>query len=138
MIWDEKSVDKLLQLKSSGLSAGQMVAEFPGVSRNALIGKLHRLAIINGHKPKSRVAKEKIKRHIAERSNPFIPPNLKSKTKIFTGVGHTEIYDLTSTCCRWPFGDGPPFKFCGKKNVDGYSYCKDHVDLIYWKRKSDA
>ncbi|MCL6705611.1 GcrA family cell cycle regulator [Pseudomonas sp. R2.Fl] len=43
MNWTDERVEKLKKLWSEGLSASQIAAQLGGVSRNAVIGKVHRL-----------------------------------------------------------------------------------------------
>ena len=49
---------------------------------------------------------------------------------------HVSIYDLGANDCRWPFGDRPPFQFCGREVVDGHPYCAEHVRKSYPPRKT--
>ena len=43
MNWTDERVEKLKRLWAEGLSASQIAAQLGGVSRNAVIGKVHRL-----------------------------------------------------------------------------------------------
>jgi GcrA cell cycle regulator len=43
MNWTDERVEKLKKLWADGLSASQIAAQLGGVSRNAVIGKVHRL-----------------------------------------------------------------------------------------------
>ncbi|MBB4567411.1 GcrA family cell cycle regulator [Rhizobium leucaenae] len=45
MNWTDERVEKLKKLWSEGLSASQIAAQLGGVSRNAVIGKVHRLSL---------------------------------------------------------------------------------------------
>ena len=44
-----------------------------------------------------------------------------------------EIFDLKGDSCRWPFGDRPPFLYCGRKVVNGHPYCEEH-----WRKACGA
>ena len=53
MSWTDERVELLKKLWSEGLSASQIAAQLGGVTRNAVIGKVHRLSLSGRAKPAS-------------------------------------------------------------------------------------
>lgn len=112
MTWTDERVECLRQMWLEGKTASQ-IASFLGVSRNAVIGKAHRLGVDSRPSP-------------IKRRKP----------------GAT-ILELTDRMCKWPIGDprDNEFRFCGKQSVTGLPYCNDHCSKAYQQsspRKKDA
>ena len=51
MSWTDERVELLKKLWTDGLSASQIAAQLGGVTRNAVIGKVHRLNLSGRAKP---------------------------------------------------------------------------------------
>ena len=121
MSWTEERVALLRQLWGSGKSASEIAEMIGGVSRNAVIGKAHRLGLSGRPSP--------IKKKKAEAA--------ESKPSGAT------ILSLTDRMCRWPIGDPkqPGFRFCGKPTAGGLPYCAEHAAIAYQvpsnKRRDD-
>ena len=138
MSWDEEKVAKLKELWGKGNTASQIAEIIGGISRNAVIGKAHRLNLsakiktratsnINNYTPiqddlkiKSRKGKRsKFKSLIIEKD--FEPENPK------------QLEELDDNSCKWPIGhpDEKSFYFCGRTSLKDFSYCKLHLLYAY-------
>ena len=111
MEWTDEAVAELKRLWAENVSARDIGERLGGVSRNAVIGKAHRLGLSN------RSAK---------------PPAPKAKPK--------DALDLTERMCRWPIGHPgePDFHFCGEPKVPGRPYCAPHCNLAYRGKAEEA
>lgn len=132
-MWSEERTALLRKLWKEGLSASQVAAQLGGVTRNACIGKIHRIGLAGRATP-SRPAK----RPVRTRRIPAQPGELQP---IDTKLG---IHGLTNFTCRFPIGDpqDADFAFCGRtcNNVEN-PYCVQHQKLAYVpvkKRTHDA
>jgi GcrA cell cycle regulator len=148
--WSVERVEKLKGLHAAGLSCSRMAAEIGGVSRNAVIGKLHRLGLSNYGSivHKARVARLPRPR-VVEKTVRIVRTNANSnKMRLFQtakievqemrcadvvslGVG---LLDLEPHQCRYPTSDAP-FLFCGHPKMEAASYCAAHFMLTH---RSDA
>lgn len=114
MSWTDERVEKLRELWGAGKSASEIADELGNVSRNAVIGKAHRLGLSGRPSP----IKSK--------------PGGKAKAAPKEPPGVT-ILTLTERMCRWPIGDPkePGFCFCGKPSNPGVPYCPAHAAIAY-------
>ena len=119
MAWTEERVEQLSALWGSGKSASEIADIIGGVTRNAVIGKAHRLGLSGRPSP--------IKR------KPSAPPQL-----VTTETPGATILNLTDRMCRWPIGDprSPAFRFCGRATVPGETYCREHSRKAYQAPKT--
>ena len=103
MTWSESRVERLKQLWSEGKSANQIADELGDVTRNAVIGKAHRLKLESRPSP--------------------IP---KRNTAMLT-------YDKEVPRCQWPIGNpkDPDFRYCGKQVKEKKPYCIEHCAEAY-------
>lgn len=142
--WPKAEVDQLMTLWESGLPASRIAAALgTGKSRNAILGKLHRLGKLEA-KPVERTDEER------ERPRPPRPPRQQpSMPKIvkamapppklvvpppvaIRGAGVT-IPTLEAHHCRFPIGDPgtADFRFCGHARHGGGPYCEAHAAIAY-------
>jgi GcrA cell cycle regulator len=149
MSWNDERVDALKKLWADGLSASQIAGRLGGVTRNAVIGKVHRLGLagrattsrMKSHRmPRvrtARAAKNLMRgqrpavgnpafRNLFGESEPYVPP---AEEVVIPLNERKYIQTLTESCCRWPIGDPqqPDFHFCGKSKVPGLPYCEVHA-----------
>ena len=129
MAWTEERVEKLRELWDKGLSASQIAKELAeGVTRNAVIGKAHRMGLASRPSPvKSDPAKRAaaVKKKAAPKKDPV-------KTKA-PATGKISILELTESMCKWPIGHPgePDFHFCGKPSQPTFPYCANHCVEAY-------
>ncbi|MEH2668007.1 GcrA cell cycle regulator [Bradyrhizobium elkanii] len=155
--WSEERVEQLKKLFESGLSCSQIAAELGSVTRNAVIGKLHRLGMANT-RPKevreSRVPKRKrsappqprrqtmIRDVLAQRDQAIASGELDTELSALNATEFDDsvpqaqrkgVLDLARGDCRWPFGDPstPDFYFCAAPVLPDCPYCAQHVRLAY-------
>ena len=137
-MWTDEKVKILKDLWGKGKTASQIAEIIGGISRNAVIGKAHRLNL--SAKLKNRVLKENV-------SNKNIHENrIESKSlgkrrlsrskfksllieKDFEPENPKQLEELDENTCKWPVGhpDESSFYFCGRKSLKDFSYCKLHL-----------
>lgn len=155
MTWTEERVMRLRELWAQGLSASQIAAQIGGISRNAVIGKAHRLGLegrpspIRSGGPRAR-PRPKAKRvapqpaprpglglsgvAVKRREGPSEPSlQIQATAKAIRGAGN-------GPSCVWPIGDPgeAEFHFCDRQAVEGRPYCADHCALAYIRKDKTA
>ena len=132
MSWTEEKVAKLRELWGKGNTASQIAQIIGGVTRNAVIGKAHRLNLATKsgfHK----VKKSKEERKNLGGSGKKISIRSKFKSilldKNFEPENPKSLEELTEKTCKWPIGhpNEESFYFCGRKPEEDFPYCKLHV-----------
>ena len=137
--WTDDQATALQTMAGEGYTGGQIanaIAERFGVrrTRNAVIGKLHRLGLgLAGPQPE-RLSKSKPAPK-SERLKPALPPAPQPKQKSSVPVPPpprktVTFRGLKPRHCRYPYGDRP-FRFCGCKAVEGTSWCEAHYRLVF-------
>jgi len=135
MSWTEEREQRLRKLWEKGYTASQ-IAEMlgEGTTRNAVIGKAHRLKL--AARAASKQSKSLKKQDAASGLNKregYISRKSRFKSllldKNFEVENPKKLEELSDKNCRWPIGhpDEENFYFCGRNPVDGFSYCKLHV-----------
>ncbi|WP_295808663.1 GcrA family cell cycle regulator [uncultured Nitratireductor sp.] len=159
MNWTDERVETLKKLWAEGLSASQIAAQLGGVSRNAVIGKVHRLKLSSRGRATSPRTRQK-KTPAAPSTTTRRPRNTRPST---VTVGATalqvqfdeepvartylrptedvvvpisrklELVQLTETTCKWPNGDplSEDFSFCGNDAGENGPYCTYHSRIAY-------
>tara|TARA_B100001248_G_scaffold197247_1_gene151740 strand:+ start:825 stop:1328 length:504 start_codon:yes stop_codon:yes gene_type:complete len=138
MSWTDEKVSKLKELWGKGKTANQIAEIIGGISRNAVIGKAHRLNLSAKIKTRS-VASNKNFNDIIEnknfRSNQGRKNRFKSLIidKDFEPENPKQLEELDESSCKWPIGhpDEKSFYFCGRKSLKDFSYCKLHLLYAY-------
>ncbi len=143
MSWTDERVEVLKKLWSDGLSASQIAKELGGVTRNAVIGKVHRLGLsgrATPSRPPSRVIRTtRLPRpvlrpalRLAGATLPPAPPIPIEAQPLPNGEFAT-VLDLSEHICKWPIGDpgDEKFQFCGRKTKSGAPYCEAHARMAY-------
>lgn len=147
--WNDERVDTLKKLWGEGLSASQIATRLGGVTRNAVIGKVHRLGLsgrattsrMKSHRPRTRstasAAKRVVKSRFATIGNPALRalyqpdalPLPAVEELVIPLAERKTIQTLVECSCRWPIGDPQhaDFHFCGKNKVAGLPYCEFHA-----------
>jgi GcrA cell cycle regulator len=161
MSWTEERVSLLMQLWGNGKSASEIAEILGGVTRNAVIGKAHRLGLSGRPSPIRKSSQPSRPRSQPKRAaKPAAPKPMRQApssnasssrpARIAAGStppplvddgpeGGATILDLTERMCRWPMGDPrqtEEFRFCGRSTVDGLVYCAHHAALAYQPARS--
>jgi GcrA cell cycle regulator len=139
--WTAERVEQLRTYVTAGLTCSQIALEI-GVTRNAVIGKIHRLGLSPGGPAASalrqprRMRAPMTQRRIVQAI--CAPPTHVPELAVLD-VGPVESADCCSLLelahgkCRWPINDPTDegFAFCGNDAVAGMSYCAGHVRMAY-------
>ncbi|WP_138380574.1 GcrA family cell cycle regulator [Luteithermobacter gelatinilyticus] len=123
MAWTDERVEKLRELWDKGLSASQIAKELgEGVTRNAVIGKAHRMGLASRPSPVKTDPAKKVKKAVEKKK-----PSRKA------AGGKVSLLELTDRMCKWPIGHPgePDFHFCGKPSRPGFPYCQEHCAEAY-------
>lgn len=156
MSWTDERVELLKKLWTEGLSASQIASRMGGVTRNAVIGKVHRLGL-SGRATPTRTARPrprrarapshpsgqtmfrssgntalKVQQEMEPEAAPEPEPTPIREIEIPPGERRT-ILTLTEHTCKWPIGDpgDEEFHFCGRKPQAGMPYCPHHARIAY-------
>ena len=138
MSWDDQKVSKLKELWGSGKTASQIAEIIGGISRNAVIGKAHRLNLSAKIKTRSATIKNNnITKVVNKNSLGRKSKKLRFQSllldKNFEPAKNLNLEELTEDTCKYM--DGHPSdhdsSFCGRKTVEKFSYCPLHLMLIY-------
>ncbi len=149
MSWTDERVELLKKLWADGLSASQIAAELGGITRNAVIGKVHRLGLSGRAKSPSSSAPRarKPRSHILRVARPQMrgnnalalayemepEPEIEAYDNVIPMGQRRTLLELTEDTCRWPIGDpsNPEFYFCGGKPIPSLPYCSHHSRIAY-------
>lgn len=134
--WTDERVDQLTILWREGLSASAIARALGGVTRNAVIGKIHRLGLdgrVVPARPGRRKSRSVGTRRRAVRLRPAAV--LRPWPEVVEPLPAAGLADMVSVgphACRWPLGDpkAPGFTLCGRLAVRG-AYCGPHGALAY-------
>lgn len=154
MSWTDERVELLKKLWGDGLSASQIAAELGEVTRNAVIGKVHRLGLSGRAKASpaaarprkaARPEREMRPQRPMSRGNTALAPELEdlveeapapapaTSDNVVPMGQRCTIMNLTESTCRWPSGEPGTdnFYFCGGKTKAGMPYCAHHARIAY-------
>ncbi|GIL02295.1 MAG: hypothetical protein BroJett030_21940 [Alphaproteobacteria bacterium] len=155
MSWTDERVNLLKKLWSDGFSASQIAAELGSVTRNAVIGKVHRLGLSGRTKTQASAAASRPKRPV--RNGAYVARTGHNgqratlvRSQLRLAEGHEgrpaeeeelaaplplelKLTQLTERTCKWPIGDPATdaFHFCGHQPRDGSPYCPYHFRIAY-------
>jgi GcrA cell cycle regulator len=138
MSWNDEKVTKLKELWGKGNTASQIAEIIGGISRNAVIGKAHRLNLSAKLKTRSATSRENYE-STSEEKNIKTNKSRKSKFKSliiekdFEPENPKQLEELDESSCKWPVGhpDENLFYFCGRSSLKDFSYCKLHLLYAY-------
>ena len=138
MSWNEEKVNKLKELWGKGSTASQIAEIIGGISRNAVIGKAHRLNLSAKIKTRAATSNESYESSIEEKNNRYKKVR-KNKfrsliiEKDFEPENPKQLEELDENSCKWPIGhpDEESFYFCGRSSLKDFSYCKLHLLYAY-------
>ena len=149
--WNEQRVTDLRRLWAEGLSATQIATRIGGCTRNAVLGKVHRLELpARATTPRSRITYRKPRAAPRQPKQPrwqmrdcgltFAPlPDNRAKLSAFgiapedAAIIRRSLVDLNASDCRWPIGDPQhdDFGFCGAPALSRRPYCQAHAARAY-------
>lgn len=162
MAWTDDRIELLTKLWAEGLSASQIAGRLGGVTRNAVIGKVHRLGL-SGRTTTSRAKTMRTRRRPAQPRNRAARPQLRSHGNTALKPAYdadteeelvllpaavpelliplherASIHTLNESKCRWPIGDpgDEDFYFCGRHSGKETPYCEYHSNIAYQPAKS--
>ena len=140
MPWNDENVTKLRELWSQGLPTAQ-IGKLLGFTKNAVVGKAHRIGLERRPSPIRRTA---VKPDRKKARSPVMPQlNFESKqesdniqnreTPSFKPVVRNLFSPSVKRGCEWPMGhpDEPEFHFCDKERFEDKPYCLDHCAVAY-------
>ncbi|CAH1652938.1 MULTISPECIES: GcrA family cell cycle regulator [unclassified Chelatococcus] len=159
--WSDERVELLRKLWSDGLSASQIAAELGGITRNAVIGKVHRLGL-SGRAKSTASSAPRPRKPVRQpgvtapapaattsgpmRTNAALAPQPVAEAApvlvrlpqpredvVIPMSERVTIMELRESMCRWPMGDPttPEFRFCGARSELGMPYCSHHARIAY-------
>jgi GcrA cell cycle regulator len=156
MSWNDERVEQLKKMWLEGMSASQIAGELAnGITRNAVIGKVHRLGLSGRVKaptqaqprprPQARSHRNSTPRTsapivrgnnalaFAPRVHDAVPVQKPIEEVLLPMSERVTIMELKEAMCRWPLGDPATaeFRYCGGKSTIGESYCTYHSRLAY-------
>jgi GcrA cell cycle regulator len=155
--WTDDRVALLRRLWEDGQSASKIAAQLGGVTRNAVIGKVHRLGLAGRARggeeapapmpQPSKVIEIETAIAVVETQAPEPVAIVSHRpTPDFPAAAapapaptplpvsqRVTIMDLRESMCRWPLGDPttPEFRFCGARSITGLPYCTHHAEIAY-------
>jgi GcrA cell cycle regulator len=159
MSWNDERVELLKKLWNDGLSASQIASELGGVTRNAVIGKVHRLGLSGRAKaPTSSSAAPRVRKapapparsaarsisapqvrgNVALASQPvleaYVETEIEARIDVVVPMSRrVQIMELREGMCKWPIGDPmqADFVYCGADCTFGTPYCTYHSTVAY-------
>ena len=139
MSWTEEKVAKLKELWGKGNTASQIAEIIGGISRNAVIGKAHRLNLSAKIKTRTATSNQSFESSVTDNNYVKSKRGRRSKFKSliiekdFEPENPKQLEELEDGVCRYPIGhpDEKDFYFCGRTSVKDFSYCKLHLLYSY-------
>ncbi len=146
--WSDDRVEAMKKLWADGLSASQIANELGGLTRNAVIGKAHRLGLMKRRERKPAQARQRkapATHYLRQNNTPSyrgaavpavakqVDPEPAPVAEIIPIHQRVALMELHDAICHWPVGDprSSDFHFCGGKAISGMPYCAHHCRMAY-------
>lgn len=137
--WTPKRVELLKTLWNNGFSAAEIATQFGDLTRNAVIGKVHRERLAGRNPGAINRIPRKRKSRLPENAPveivtaPLQSREIPTPIIVASELDVHPILTLTLRSCRWPIGDPkePDFHFCGCSSLPGRPYCAEHMAKAY-------
>tara|TARA_B100000401_G_scaffold409134_1_gene326403 strand:- start:465 stop:959 length:495 start_codon:yes stop_codon:yes gene_type:complete len=137
MSWDEKKIEILRNEWGKGKTASQIAELIGGVSRNAVIGKAHRLNLST--KIKARNSSYNFSKKNTQNEKKINNNSKRSRFRSllldqnFEEAKNLSLEELNENTCKYMEGhpDSKESSFCGRKTVEKFSYCPLHLMIVY-------
>jgi GcrA cell cycle regulator len=145
MSWTDERIERLKEMWTEGLSASQIARALGEVTRNAVIGKVHRLGLAGravaprpAERPRPAAPQQPRLQTPAPRVAPMRAEPIAEEPLEPMPINAVTVADLSASVCRWPIGDPATadFRFCGRTAKYGAPYCEAHVRLAYQPAQS--
>ena len=138
MSWTDKKVNILKDLWGKGQTASQIAQIIGGVSRNAVIGKAHRLNLSAKIKTRSTITQNTSNLQNSDNTN-YKKTSRKQKfrslllDKNFEPSKNLQLEELNENTCKYMEGhpDEKDSSFCGRKTIEKFSYCPLHLMIVF-------
>ncbi|MEZ5897381.1 MAG: GcrA family cell cycle regulator [Parvularculaceae bacterium] len=142
MAWNDERVELLKKYWAEGLSASQIASKMGGVTRNAVIGKVHRLGLSGratpakpqrGCEPERPQAQEDVVATVRKEISSMMSEPEFVAPVVLEGGDLATVSTLKNNMCKWPVGDPAKddFHFCGQPAPSGKSYCPYHAHMAF-------
>ncbi|OFW99953.1 MAG: hypothetical protein A3E78_15820 [Alphaproteobacteria bacterium RIFCSPHIGHO2_12_FULL_63_12] len=141
MAWNDERVELLKKFWAEGLSASQIASKMGGVTRNAVIGKVHRLGLSGRATPAKPQRGCDADYHAEEApSAGFVHAEIETLVEpefiapaILSSGDMATVSTLKGNMCKWPIGDPAKddFHFCGQSAPTGKPYCGYHAQMAF-------
>jgi GcrA cell cycle regulator len=154
MVWTDEAVEELKKMWDKGMTTGQ-IAKVLNVTKNSIIGKVHRLCLTARPSPIKKTANPdaekktpkaaKTCKKASQSKQPAEKPSKEPKKATIEEIAkpasvvieetNIPLVKLDNHTCRWPIGDprDEEFCFCGKRIRTGQTYCEEHAAVAYVK-----
>ena len=137
MSWDQKKIEILRNEWGKGKTASQIAEMIGGVSRNAVIGKAHRLNLSVKIKKRSSTISYSSKLQNSDNKHNIVNKRSKFRSLIldknFEEAKNLSLEELNENTCKYMQGhpNEKDSSFCGRKTIHKFSYCPLHLMMVY-------